>query len=94
MESPFLKDVTAPMGKIVSQIRSGNFDIDAAIQAAKVVSPLLVSLLTVLNSLCLSIRSRSTQSSSRTLLSSWSRKERKLCLSSSLCEATTQSAMC
>jgi hypothetical protein len=26
------------MGKIVSQIRSGNFDIDAAIQAAKVVS--------------------------------------------------------
>jgi hypothetical protein len=36
IDSPFLKDVTAPMGKIVTQIRSGNFDIDAAIQAAKV----------------------------------------------------------
>lgn len=38
IESPFLKDVTAPLGKIVTQIRSGNFDIDAAIHAAKVFS--------------------------------------------------------
>lgn len=36
IDSPYLKDVTAPLGKIVTQIRSGNFDIDAAIQAAKV----------------------------------------------------------
>jgi hypothetical protein len=41
LESPLLKDVTAPMGRIVSQIRSGNFDIDSAIQAAKVCPPLV-----------------------------------------------------
>ena len=35
VESPLLKDVAQPIGKVIDQISSGDFDVDEAIQAAK-----------------------------------------------------------